>query len=191
MLDPNSNQTTFTYSDPLGRVTLANYPNTGSISVLYSDVGAPDTYPITMQVTTPTGETSGSKVATTTYDGLARPIETDTLTASAGPTIVVKTNYDNMGRTYQMSNPYYSTGSPDWTTTTFDSLGRAASTQNPDGTSKIVLRYNGVATSGQGNCNSRLGNGFVGSWTDASDRERQRLAACDGWSRTPAPCHGA
>lgn len=47
--DPNDQQngksTSFTYADPLGRVTLATYPDNGQISVQYSDVSSPAASP--------------------------------------------------------------------------------------------------------------------------------------------------
>lgn len=145
MQDPNLKTTTYNYADPLARVRSASYPDTGGVSVSYSDVTSPNSFPLTMTVTTLTGESAGSKVATTTYDGLARPTLSQVQTSSSGPSIFAATSYDNMGRVYTASNPYYTTSDTTYgvTTYSYDAIGRKTSQVDSDGTNTQSLSYNG------------------------------------------------
>ena len=165
--------TTYTYNDPLGRVSAANYPDGGSASVIYSDVGSPNTFPITMQVTTATGEAAGPKTATTTYDGLGRATKSQVQVNSSGSVAVTnQTNYDNMGRVLAVSNPYYGTSDSTfgWTVNAYDALGRMRYRCNPD---------NGTSSS---SCSSGTSyqqwsyNGNVVTWTNENSKPWQRTS---------------
>lgn len=138
----NSVATTYTYDDPLNRVTAANYPDGGSITVNYNG----DNLPLTMTVTKATGEAAGPNVTTKTYDGLARIIHSQTSDGlpNVSDTIHVDTNYDSLGRTYTVSNPYRLTSDPTYglTKTLYDAIGRTQTVIHPDGTSQ-TFSYNG------------------------------------------------
>jgi YD repeat-containing protein len=145
--DPNLETTTYSYADPLSRVNGASYPDGGGASVNYSDVTSPDTFPLTMTVTTITGETSaGPEVSTTTYDGLARKTLSQVQTSSSGPSIYTATNYDNMGHIYTVSNPYYSTSDKTYGVSTYyyDALNRKIKQLDSDGVNFQTWGYNGA-----------------------------------------------
>jgi YD repeat-containing protein len=144
--DPNLKTTTFTYSDPLGRVKTAGYPDGGGASVTYSDVTSPNSFPLTMTETTLTGESAGPRVATTTYDGLARETLSQVQTSSSGPSLYTSASYDNMGRVYTVSNPYYSTGDKTYGITTYyyDALNRKIKQIDSDGTNSQIWGYSGA-----------------------------------------------
>jgi RHS repeat-associated protein len=130
----NSVATTYTYADPLNRVTAANYPDGGSVSVNYHG----DALPLTMTVTKASGEAAGANVTTKIYDGLARIYRTQTSDGLVGvsDTLYADTNYDNLGRVYTESNPYRSSSDATYglTTTQYDALGRKLKVTNPDNT---------------------------------------------------------
>jgi RHS repeat-associated protein len=143
----NSVSTTYTYDDPLNRVTSASYPDGGSISVNYHS----DSLPLTMTITKQTGEAAGPNVATKIYDGLARLTQTQTSDALPGvaDTIYTYTNYDALGRNLNASNPTRTqyTGPSSiptsiLTTTYYDAIGRESEVLHPDGTSQL-FSYNG------------------------------------------------
>ncbi|MGA2170933.1 MAG: hypothetical protein ABSG62_22335 [Terracidiphilus sp.] len=141
--DINNNVATkYTYADTLNRVTAANYPDGGSISVNYHS----DALPLTMTITKQTGEAAGPNVTTKIYDGLARIIHTQTSDSLVGvsDTVYTDTNYDALGRTYTVSNPYRSTSDTTYglTTTQYDALGRETQVRHPDGTYQ-TFAYNG------------------------------------------------
>jgi YD repeat-containing protein len=157
----NGFATTYSYTDPLNRLTSVSYPDGGGASVCYSDDsggGCSSSGPLTMTETISTGEAAGSKIITANYDGLARPTTTTVQAQSAGSLITTQTNYDNMGRVQAVSNPYYSTSDTTfgWTSTAYDALGRPVYRCNPDngtssgscaaGTSYQQWSYNGNIT---------------------------------------------
>lgn len=96
--DPNLQTTNYTYADFLNRVTSVAYPDGGGVSVNYNG----DTWPLTMAVTTLSGEAAGSSVTTTTYDGLMRILRTQ-LPSGA----YTANGYNNIGQLCSISNASY------------------------------------------------------------------------------------
>ena len=126
---------------------MANYPDGGQVSVCYSDTSCgTSSYPLTATVTKKTGEVSGDEVSRTTYDGLARPILSQTQTsANFATSINEATTYDNLGRVYMVSNPYYATTDATYGSTTFnyDASGRKVNQTDSDGSSRQTWIYSG------------------------------------------------
>jgi len=150
--DPNSQTTTYTYNDPLNRITNISYPDKGATSVQYNDTG-------TLGVTVTNKITASlSKVAQTNVDGFGREYETELLSDPSGITYT-RTSYDALGRTYQAWNPTRCdpmaftscSGETTWGITThqYDALGREILMIPPDGTAianNIATSYNGNST---------------------------------------------
>jgi RHS repeat-associated protein len=139
----NKVSTTYTYNDPLSRVTHVSYPDGGSAGVNYNG----DTLPLRMTVTTATGEAAGPSVSTKIYDGLAREIHSevsDAISTSVPDTLLVDTNYDDIGRVATVSNPYRSKADITYglSTTSYDTLNRVLEVRHPDNTFQ-TFAYNG------------------------------------------------
>jgi YD repeat-containing protein len=169
--DPNSETTSYTYNDPLGRIKTISYPdNAGNVSVSINYNGDPT--PPVVTTTTTTGEASGPRVQTTLFDGLGRVTQTQLATgSSAFPIIYTTTGYDGLGQVISQSNPYYSTSDPTYGTTqyVYDTLGRRVLQIDPDKSSETWC-YDGVAYTGSGAyCSAHLGNISTGTWTDFTD----------------------
>jgi YD repeat-containing protein len=163
-IDENLNTTTYQYNDPWYRLTLAQYPDGGSISYNYTDAGPEPTITKTLLESS-----SGQSVTTETWmDGMAHPIEVATQTDPVGPTYVM-TTYDGIGRIASRTNPYRSSDTQYSTKFQYDALNRMTVQQNPDGTGRQWC-YNDVASSGQGNCTSNLSaSAPQDEWEDVSD----------------------
>lgn len=153
--DPNLQKTSNSY-DLMGRVTGVSYPDGGSASYCYSDVGGSGCTPSGppyQAVTTKALFPSINKVSTTTYDGLGRVSQTQLNSDPSGTTYTL-TTYDALGRKYQVYNPTRcnpittSCGETSWgyATYSYDPLNRVTSVLEPDGSA--------VSTSYTGNCST-------------------------------------
>lgn len=153
--DPNANTTTYTYNDPLNRLTNISYPDGGSFGIQYVDGSSSNA-----TLTTATGGPQGPLVQTIAYDGLGRTTDVATQGGSA-----VDTLYDAMGRVSATSNPHTSSTNPTdgWTSNAYDSLGRKRFQCNAD---------NGTAA---GNCSAGSSYrewSYVGAKTTEYDENR-------------------
>ena len=121
--DPNSQITTFTYSDSLLRPTNVGYPDGGGLGYSYTSTQT------TVQVV-------GGTSTTTTTDGLGRTTHVQTVDG----TVDYSYGYDGQGATQSVSNPHQSGSSPS-TTTHYDALGRRTGVDYADGTSHSSISY--------------------------------------------------
>jgi RHS repeat-associated protein len=141
--DPNLQTTTKTY-DILTRLTSVTYPDTGSTSYCYTDMGgatcteagAPYKVVITKAITSSLPETS-----TVVFDGLGRVSQTQ-LTSDPKGTTYTLTTYDADGRKSQVYNPTRcssittnceSETTWGYSTTNYDGLSRVTSVAEQDG----------------------------------------------------------
>jgi len=130
--DPNSNTTTYSYidpttgtADPLNRVRTVKLPQTkdgttnangtGLTTYTYIDTALAMSVQEQHLLSTNLASTS----TTTSFDGLGRKIETQTLSPSCSSQIEVNIAYDSMGRVESVTNPYCSTSDPTYGVTVF------------------------------------------------------------------------
>jgi YD repeat-containing protein len=173
----NGNGTRYKY-DNVGNLTGISYPDNGSVTIDYNN------YAIPLVVSTTTSASPNPAVTkTTSYDGLGRVVKT---AISGGGTI--DTYYDSSGRVASISNPYYSNLDPTYGQTwfTYDGLGRKTIQKQPD-ENNLEWCFNGVVSSGQGNCLSSHGGSSSYPWTDYSDETgRHWQQVNDGLGRLTA-----
>jgi RHS repeat-associated protein len=154
--DENRQLTTYLYSDPLARLTQANYPDGGQTGYSYNDSAYnPSASPPTPSVTTTKTITSSlNEVSTTAFDGMNHKVKT-ILSSDPGGATYTATSYDGNGRTYQVYNPTRCSSittncdnETTWgySTYTYDALGRTTQVAHSDGTS-ATTSYTGRATS--------------------------------------------
>jgi RHS repeat-associated protein len=172
--DINANRpgTTYTYADPLNRLTLTQYPDGGQTAIAYNDA-----VPSVTTSTVATPDPTVTKVSV--MDGVGHVIQTQ-LTSDPEGADTVNTAYDGEGRVYTETNPYRSTSDPTYGLTThyYDALGRPIETQEQDG-SILQWCYNGVAsTPAVANCSKQLGSAATGTWIDSTDENGNH------WQRT-------
>jgi RHS repeat-associated protein len=151
MTDPNLQPTTETY-DIMGRLTGIAYPDGGSTTYCYTDLGgttcSPASAPPYEVVTTKAIKTNLNETSTTVYDGLDRVSQTQ-LNSDPSGTTYTQTVYDALGRKSQVYNP--TRCSPPttncntettWGSTTYnyDALSRVTSVVEQDG-SKVSTNY--------------------------------------------------
>jgi RHS repeat-associated protein len=126
--DQNNLVSNYQY-DSLWRRTTASFPDGGQTTFSY-----PNNNTVQRQQTI---NSTLTKTTTTTYDGLARPNETQ-LNSDPQGTVYADTTYDADGRVYTVSNPYRQgtdpTTSSGITTYFYDALGRKCLEVPPDGT---------------------------------------------------------
>jgi len=145
MTDPNSQSTTQTY-DTMARLTGVGYPDGGSTSYCYTDMGGgtcSQSGPPYEVVTTKaiTASPVLNETSTTVYDGLGRAAQTQ-LNSDPSGTTYTQTTYDALGRKHQVYNP--TRCSPPttncntettwgYTTYNYDPLNRVTSVVEQDG----------------------------------------------------------
>lgn len=148
MTDPNG-QTTYTYNDPMARLTSVTQSNGGSTTYQYNDTGA---YGLTVTQAISSGVNS---VIQGNVDGIGRLYETKLISDPEG-TINTRTSYDALGQTYQVWNPTRCdpmtdsscSGESTWgiSTTTYDALGRVTSQVDADQVGTKSWTYYGNQT---------------------------------------------
>lgn len=126
--------------DLLGRQTQVTYPDGGSTSSCYTDLGgstcAQSSTPPYAMVVNRALNTSGKFITSTTnFDGFGRVSQT-VLNSDPQGADYVETTYDALGRESTVSSPHRSTSSTTDGITgyIFDALGRPCVTVQPDGT---------------------------------------------------------
>jgi RHS repeat-associated protein len=168
--DMNSNQTTYSYNDPLWRQTKVSYPDGGSTTTTYN---TGSTFPWSISTSNAINSTTNLN-NTTIFDGLGRVTETQ-LTSDPLGTDYTDTTYNSVGEVYTVSNPYRAKTESTYglTTYTYDALGRVTTLTHPDGTS-VSTTYTGRATlvADEGNGNTRV----------------QRISQVDGLGRVTSVC---
>lgn len=139
LTDLNGRQTQFAYNDPLNRLTQATLP-TGGITN-YS-------YPSPTEVIAVSDQTTSGDQALKSqqlYDGLGRPVETDTFESSS-QYIATTASYDALGRVSSTTNPSRPGDGLNYGTTFgYDALGRQTSVTTADG-SVTSTSYSGNQT---------------------------------------------
>ena len=128
--DENQNQTHFTYSDPLGRLTKIQVPVSASVN---SNKTIDYSVPRVVTVKQDENQSAdGALVTSTTYDGLGRAISTETPDSAT-----VDVSYVASGAIASKSNPHFAgvSSSSDFVSTfTYDALGRKSAQVEPDAT---------------------------------------------------------
>jgi YD repeat-containing protein len=121
--DDTAHTTTYTYNDPLNRITQINYP-LGVVGFSYDDST------LTVQKMT-TATPDPTIITSQVFDGLGRPSVT---TGANGATS--ETTYDALSRVVSATNPHLTSSSKtDGTTTyTYDPLNRKLRETHPDST---------------------------------------------------------
>jgi RHS repeat-associated protein len=138
----NQNPTTYTYADPLWRMTSVTNQNYPAVNFSYADPNHSETY-MNFNGSVSTVDT------TTTVDGLGRPILVQKRQGQGS------TSFDSVQYQYYWANtgnvagafteqslPYSGSGSPVSTTTQYDAVGRPAITTDPGG-GKVNYTYSG------------------------------------------------
>jgi YD repeat-containing protein len=177
--DKGNQPTQYVYNDPLNRLKQITYPDNGVTAMNYDD-------------STPSVETiksinqTESETSFAIMDGMGHVIETQSSDQSGAD--VVRMTYNGTGHVYTKTNPFFIPSSPShvfvppptgtpFASTYYDALGRPVETVKQDGTSVLQWCYDGIATSGQTNCNPHLGS-RMGTWVDATDENG------NDWQRT-------
>jgi RHS repeat-associated protein len=165
--DLNGNVTNFTYNDYFNRLTNVQFPSGQTVS--YSYITPANAFGPSAVLTKRDKNTAGDQAlgSQTLYDGLGRPIESDTLESvcpscypgNMGSTqyVASKTTYDALGRVSQTFNPSRQNpadGLGYATKYQYDPLGRRTSIQSPDGSVSSVVYSGNVATTTDQNGNS-------------------------------------
>lgn len=133
--DPNAIQTTYSYADPLDRLTSAARGGYETVSFTYQDAQR--------LVTTRRDLNAANdqlRLKEAVYDGFGRTILVREH-EGGGVWAKVETRYDAMGRVWQVSTPYRSSPSA-WTVTEYDGLGRPVRVTVPDG-AVTLTQYTG------------------------------------------------
>ncbi len=132
-IDVNTNNTTYSYNDPLWRLTNVTNADGGSFTTVYN-TGSSLPWTITTSWAIASGSPSVSSVST--LDGLARPVSTKTSDSNAsGGYSYTNTTFNNLGQVYSVSNPFFTTGYETYGATAYayDALGRKIDTTYPSG----------------------------------------------------------
>ena len=169
--DRNSNETRYTYSDPLNRLTQTNSPDGGETTIVYND-SVPSITTSTLLNSSSVWET---KVAI--MDGMRHVTQTQLTDQDDGPDLV-DIRYDGEGRVLTQSNPHRAATAPtDGTTThSYESLGRPITLVHPDGTTQQWC-YNDIVPATGIYCNTHQGS-VTGTWVDFTDEKGNH------WQRT-------
>lgn len=131
--DENGNQTTYTYNDPIDRITQVLQPDNIQFNTSYDDISP--------QAGVTTSTNANSAAEKITYDGQGRVVRQQRLN---GVSVVstVDSTYDDVNRVVKASNPYDPTDSILWNTTQLDAMGRTALITPPSGGS-FSFSYSG------------------------------------------------
>jgi RHS repeat-associated protein len=138
--DPNSQPTTYTYNDPLWRLTGTTYPDGGATTTTFNTgSSSPWTASTSSLITSSTSVTNLMQ-----YDGVGRAVYTE-LTSDPSGTDYTRTTYNNLGQIASVSQPYRSGGAVYSTQYSYDALGRVTQITTPNGQNKY-LSYTSRAT---------------------------------------------
>jgi YD repeat-containing protein len=183
--DENGQTTTYTYADPLNRLTEIQGPpdpNNGNqqptTSRSYNDTAPSPSVTVTV-LQSPDPAISRVEVR----DGMGHAVQSQ-LTSDPAGTVYVDTTYDGEGGVFQKSNPTRCSSSPGsmpsscsestWGVTSYfyDALGRVVAQKEPDG-SALTWCYNDTVSSMPSGvtatCNSHIGSSSVDTWVDSTD----------------------
>jgi RHS repeat-associated protein len=132
----------YIYSDPLGRLTEADFADGGQTTWTFNSA--------TSITTTTKMNSSQNAVSTLLLDGLGRNRQTQ-LNSDPQGVDYTDTAYDAVGRVASVSNPYRSTSDPTYGITSYryDALSRISKVIPPDGSSSasnISATYSGNTT---------------------------------------------
>jgi YD repeat-containing protein len=180
--DPNLQLTTKSY-DIMGRPTQVSYPDGGSTSYCYTDLGGPtctQSGPPYEVVKTTAITSSQNEKSTFVFDGLSRALQTQLNSDPTGADYVDIT-YDADGRKSTVSNPHRSQSSTTdgVTSYVYDALGRICVVGQPDG----------AATSQSSGCPTTAPAGdeftqYAGNCTTVTDETGHSRKSCvDGLGR--------
>lgn len=171
--DPNSQTISYTYNDPLNRLTQINYPDGGETGYCYTDVGG--TYPGGSCSASGVFQVYSGTIATpdptvtgyTTYDGLGNAIETGVLSAPGG-TIITHTSYDGLGQVMSVTNPYQGSPTGYGISYAYDALGRKIQETEQDG-STLAWCYDGLSNAAWSSCPSNQSSVASATWVTSQD----------------------
>jgi RHS repeat-associated protein len=176
--DQNNQQTTYSYNDPLYRLTKITYPVTydftngppGTAGAGYTSYAYVDTVGSLSVTQQDLQNTIGGFIThVTKLDGLGRTIHSQFTSDPVGTT--VDTVRDALGRVQSVSNPYHSTSDLTYgvTSYTYDALGRQIVQTQPDN-SVLQWCYNDI-NSGQtaSVCTSNKSSKTNSVWVDYVD----------------------
>ena len=141
-IDANGQQTTYSYNDPLLRLTqvirAAGDPTAkNQTTYSYNDVAR--TVTVTSDLNSFQDNVLKSQIL---YDALGRHVESRTYEDNTN-FIATQTHYDTMGRADMITNPFRPLQeTPVWTTTVFDALSRVLTVTTPDN-SVMSTSYSG------------------------------------------------
>ena len=162
--------TSYSYSDPLNRLTETDYPDGGKTTYCYKDSASSSCSGVTAipsVVATRLMNATQNLVGVTAMNGLGATVSTSQWASSTSAgAINSDITLDGMGNPYKVYNPYIGTSGA-YTTYVHDPLGRTVQVTNTEGNSQWWC-YNGVVSVSQLNCVTRLGTG-AGSWVDYTD----------------------
>jgi len=140
--DDNSVTTSYTYSDPLLRLTDVNGP-TGHNHYCFADSihSCPETGSTpSITFTNPTG---ASTVAI--LDGFGHTVQTQAI-SDPGGTDYVDTVYNGIGSVYSVTDPYRAGTTPAKMIVHYDAIGRTLSTTHTADSSVATVSYSGATT---------------------------------------------
>src|SRR5260370_2428819 len=188
--DENSRVASFTYADPLNRLTQINYPDSGNTTFIYVNPNQTDVQKSMTSSTT--------AYSATLLDGLGRVSRVASQNGESSPWDQQDFCYDSNGRLDFQSYPYQGSG---WSTAkvcsgagdtfAYDALGRTTSVTHSDGNS-VVTTFSGraVQVQDEGNGSTRV------SRITQADGLVRLIAVCEiyigsalqGSGGTPANC---
>jgi YD repeat-containing protein len=195
--DENNLTTTYTYADPLQRLTKVQgppdpnnangqsettycYKDTASSACANDSIAAPNV--VSSEYLT----ASNVKTTVSAKDGMGHVVETE-MASDASPDFV-NTAYNGEGQIASQSNPHRSASSiSDGTTLyTYDALNRKTIQTQPD-QSFLQWCYNGVPSNGQSNCAANASSNSNAIWVDYADETgRDTQHVTDGLGRLVA-----
>jgi RHS repeat-associated protein len=180
-------QPTYEQYDILTRLTLISYPDGGSTSYCYTDMGGSTCSKsgTPYKVVTTKAITSSpvlNETSTVVFDGLGRTSQMQLNSdADTGGADYVDTTYDAMGRKSTVSNPHRSSSSSTDGTTTYvyDALSRVCVVGQPDGAT--VSQSSGCPTTAP---TGDVFSQYVGNCTTLTDEAGKARKSCmDGLGR--------
>lgn len=136
--------------------------NSGARAITTVTPSTPNAFPLSV-THSKSVTTALSDLSTTTFDGVARPYQTQHVVPNN--TVTVLTTYDGLGQTTSVTNPYFTTADPTYGLTQwqYDGLGRVTQTTLQDGSINLTT-YNDTPAGGLGVCTTA---------TDAAGKQRR------------------